>query len=141
MAQRRWSDDPRAQVRSGATPIDALQICDAHRRALRDRGAVRRVLSELRDRRRRRAASGNAIATAPELEIAHEQHEPAIHGDPGGFVVERPRADPGDLALRMVGGDIDEAREEQRLAEALAAMRGPRAGRTEPAEAPVVAVV
>src|SRR5690606_13178754 len=44
-------------------------------------------------------------------------------------------------ALRALGADVDEARYEQRLAEALAAMRGPRARRAEPAEPAVVAVV
>src|SRR5205823_6329708 len=45
------------------------------------------------------------------------------------------------LALRVIARDVDQTREQERLAQALAAMRGPRAGRAEPAQAAVVAVV
>ena len=60
---------------------------------------------------------------------------------PADLLVERPRADPRHLAPRVRRGHVDQAREEQRLAEAAAAVRRPGAGRAEPAEAAVVAVV
>ena len=65
----------------------------------------------------------------------------AILRDARDLVVERPRPDPRDLAERVVRGDIDEAREEQRLAEPVAALLRPRPRRAEPPEATIVAVV
>src|SRR6185503_12659707 len=101
--------------------------------------------SGLPDRRwmpsRAKAMAWRATGRARSNDVACEHDEPALGGDAGHLLVERPRADPGDLAARVVISDVDETRHQQRLAEAVPAMGRPRPGRPEPAKPAVVAVV
>src|SRR5687768_12889365 len=68
-------------------------------------------------------ATRSALARSP-CELLFEDDEAGLAGDAGGLLVEGAGADPGDgRAGGAGGGDVDEAGDEQRLAEAGAAVR------------------
>src|SRR6266545_3670864 len=75
------------------------------------------------------------------LQRALQDNEMTVGCDAGDLVVERTRTDPGDLAVGVLVCDVDQAGDEHGLTKAAPAVGFPGAGRAEPAEAAVVAVV
>jgi hypothetical protein len=87
------------------------------------------------------SARRSARRLGPAGRVAGQDREAARGQRTQGALVELARSDPRDLGGRVALGDVGQARDQEGLAEPLAAMFGPGPGRAEPAQATVVAVV